>query len=137
MAARGDLAKRILEKANRRRSPLYLWLQANYSDIARAMSRPRPSWTALAETAVEAGQVDDKGKPPNANSVRAAWLRVSRDRDKRRSKGRQGKEPSASDRLARPRPGIPAPASSLAPADVLEPSEELPPRLTFRPARIR
>ncbi len=79
MAARGALARRILEKAQSRRSPLYRWLRENYADIATAMSLPRPSWTALAETAVEAGQVDDNGKPPNANSVRAAWIRVCRD----------------------------------------------------------
>ncbi len=95
MAARGALAKRILEKAQARRSPLYRWLRENHADIATAMSLPRPSWTALAETAAESGQVDDHGKPPNANSVRAAWIRVCRDLGKPARRTAANKSPGA------------------------------------------
>jgi hypothetical protein len=122
MAARGALAKRILEKAQSRRSPLYRWLRENHADIVTAMSLPRPSWTALAETAAEAGQVDDNGKPPNANSVRAAWIRVCRDLGKphrtRRPVIRQVQ-------AAQPKP-----------ASITEPDEP-PTRHIFRPAKLR
>ena len=126
MAARGALAKRILEKAQSRRSPLYRWLRENYADIATAMSLPRPSWTALAETAVEAGQVDDNGKPPNANSVRAAWIRVCRDLGKPHSTRRRAST------LAGPGPGV-----KLVPERQEPPPDEPPTRHVFRPAKLR
>ncbi len=137
MAVRGDLARRIIEKTNRRRSPLYLWLHMNYADIAKVMSRPRPSWTALAETATEAGQVDDAGKKPNANSVRAAWLRVCRDLGKPYSTRRQTEDRQVP-------ADVPPTSPSRTEVKTLSPSpdgqdspDEPPTRHTFRPAKIR
>ena len=114
MAVKGELAKRILEKANRHRSPLYLWLYTNYAEISPVMSRSRPSWTALAETAAE---VDENGNAPNANSVRAAWLRVCRGLERSHVKGRS--------------------ATPSLPEDDEEPPNELPIRHTFRRSKIR
>ena len=130
MAIRGTLAKRIIEKANSRRSPLYLWLHANYSDIVTVMSRPRPSWTALAETAAEAGQIDDEGKQPNANSVRAAWLRVCRDLGKPHGTPARAVPP-------RPSPAMPKSEKSPVPAAEQDVPDEPPTRHTFRPAKLR
>ena len=134
MTARGALAKRILEKAQARRSPLYRWLRENHADITTVMSLPRPSWTALAETAAEAGQVDDHGKPPNANSVRAAWIRVCRDLGKQhgaqRPVDRQAQAAQAN--LAS---GRPEPDTSLLPDP--ESRDEPPIRHIFRPAKLR
>ena len=133
MATRGELAKRIAEKAASRRSPLYVWLYENYADISRAMSRPRPSWTALAETAAEAVKVDDeKGTVPNAGSVRAAWLRVCRDMGKPHGT----RQPTRRTRGATSQPAKSDHSASRPTAD-LETPDDPPPRLAFKPAKIR
>jgi hypothetical protein len=130
MATRGWLAKRILEKANQRRSPLYRWLRENHADIAQAMTRPRPSWTALAEAASEAGQVDAAGKPPNASSIRAAWLRVCRDLEAGRD-GASKKPARAVTRKTNPLP--------IQPDEMTDLDDDPPPRsaYTFRPGKLR
>lgn len=133
MTARGALAKRILEKAQNRRSPLYRWLRENYADIARAMSLPRPSWTALAETAAEAGQVDERGRPPNANSVRAAWIRVCRDLGKPHGTRAPTNHEAAA---AHPAPTKSAPETPAL-IDYAELNDGSPTRHTFRPAKLK
>jgi hypothetical protein len=135
MSARGALAKRILERAQARRSPLYRWLRENHADIATAMSLPRPSWTALAETAAESGQVDDHGKPPNANSVRAAWIRVCRDLGKPHG-ARQPTKRQVQGAQAHPASGRPEPDAPPSP-DHPESWDEPPIRHIFRPAKLR
>jgi hypothetical protein len=81
--AKGELAKALAEKALKNRSPLYLWLRANYRELLPGLSGRRPMWGALAEMVGEkAGLTDPSGalKPaPTPSAARAAWLLVKRD----------------------------------------------------------
>jgi hypothetical protein len=59
------------------RSPIYRWLYEHYTEFAPVLFERRPPWTALAKTAQEAGL-----KSATRQSVRMAWMRVARDREK-------------------------------------------------------
>ena len=101
------------EPATRRHSPLYEWLWARYTGMARELDPPRtPNWAALAKKFGALGILDGKGQAPRPVTVRQTWAKV------KQAKGvvasgvvprRKGKNPAAGpERLA----GQPQPASS-------------------------
>ena len=79
--ARGDLARRIAEKAVGNRSDAYKWLRSHYDELASVVA-VRGSWQALRDAAIEAGIEIGKGEnkaPPTVAALRSAWRRVVAD----------------------------------------------------------
>jgi hypothetical protein len=101
-----DLVKLLTDKMRYGRSPMQRWLYENYDQILAAMPGPRRNWRVLAEAAIEAGQTDADGNPPNANSMRAAFSRVHRLKE------------TASDTVTEKPSGQPRSNSPLAPASM-------------------
>ncbi len=62
-----------------RRSPLYLWFQQHHNELAAGFKRTTPAWQIIADALAEQGIRDADGKPPAAETARAAWWRVRRD----------------------------------------------------------
>jgi hypothetical protein len=79
--ARGELARRITEKALDNRSQTYKWLRSNYAELVNVVA-VRGSWLALRDAAIEAGIGIGRGEkksPPTVAALRSAWKRVDAD----------------------------------------------------------
>jgi hypothetical protein len=66
-----------------RHEPVYEWLLANHAEVERLRTRRdrlRLQWETIALIMAEDGVIGSRGAPPNANSVRRVWKRVSRDK---------------------------------------------------------
>lgn len=62
-----------------RRSPLYRWFQQHHDELAAGFKRTAPVWQVIADALARQGIRDADGKPPIAETTRAAWWRVRRD----------------------------------------------------------
>jgi hypothetical protein len=132
--ARGELARRVTERAQEGRSEIYKWLMANYADVAEAVA-VRGSWEALKEEAIEAGiRIEDRkggGKTnPTVPALRSAWTRVLADKGVVKT---QKRKTTAS---VKSPPAITAPASAALSSPLASPAARRP-RNTFEVARIK
>jgi hypothetical protein len=75
-----DVAKLFSARMLQNRSPIYRWLFEHYAEIAAEFrNQARPAWTALAETAADAGVLDKGGQLCSKDAVRMAWKQLERD----------------------------------------------------------
>src|SRR5689334_19431664 len=75
-----DVAKSFSARVLKNRSPIYRWLFEHHAEIAAELrNQVRPAWTALAETAADAGVLDKDGRPYSKDAVRMAWKQLERD----------------------------------------------------------
>jgi hypothetical protein len=133
--ARGELARRVTERAKAGRSEVYKWLMANYADVAEAVA-VRGGWEALKEEAIEAGiRIADRkagGKTnPTVPSLRSAWTRVLTDKAAVKTQKRKTRAAVKST----PPIAAPAPAPLSSPPFVSPAAPR--PRNTFEVARIK
>ena len=73
----------VTDHALRNKSTLYQWLHDNFAELQPVLSVRRPSWTALAAAAAEAGQVASDGRPHSRQLVWRTWTQVVSDMGKR------------------------------------------------------
>lgn len=112
-----------------RRSPLFRWMHARADDLKKMLDDVRPSWDAVAAVLPQIDEVKDgEGKRPNGERVRKTWFEV-----------RQAKGWDAPKRDKPPAPASPKLTPNLDVTQVAQtnPSDDPPPRHTFRPAKIR
>jgi hypothetical protein len=130
-----DIAKLFSARALKHRSPVCRWLTEHYAEIvAQFRNQARPAWTALAETAADAG-VRDKGEQLySKDAVRMAWKQLERDMS------RSGQHPSAV-APSNPPPVTTqqtAPPTPVRPAQTPQPAASpTRPRHTFRVATFK
>lgn len=75
-----DVAKLFSARVLQNRSPIYRWLFEHHAEIAAEFrNQARPAWTALAETARDAGVRDKDGQPYSKDAARMAWKQLEKD----------------------------------------------------------
>jgi hypothetical protein len=78
-----NVGKLLAAEVQKRRSPLYRWLQDHYDQIAPIIAtQSRPSWEALARTAKASGQTGPVDGGPSRQTIRKAWLRLALDMER-------------------------------------------------------
>jgi hypothetical protein len=127
---RGVLAKQIIADANTSRSSVYRWLRENYTEVVKAIP-VRGSWDALRRAAIEAEITTRKG-PPTVAALRSAWLRVVADVERTEGARKGAKAPTVKSQPQSRRRDHAAPARDPEAHD-----QELPPKFTFHPTKLR
>src|ERR1700678_902490 len=77
-------AMKAAVRGPRRKSPVYEWLAARYDPLTTAFRTSQPAWKALAVYLGKGGVMGADGIPATAAAVRATWLRVQADKERRR-----------------------------------------------------
>jgi hypothetical protein len=135
---RGVLAKQIIKDANTNRSSVYRWLRENYTEVAKAIP-VRGSWDALRRAAIEAEITTRKGLPTVA-ALRSAWLRVVADMERAGGARKSAKAPTAPPQpptqSRRRTKAQPIDSHAAAPEPEAH-DQELPPKFTFHPTKLR
>ena len=82
----------LVEAANARRSPLYVWMLENHAIFRVVVTEAiRPNWAALAQRFGAEGLLDADANAPTAETVRQTWWRVRKTLDARqKSAARRG-----------------------------------------------
>jgi len=122
MKATPEVADRIRNAATSdRRSPLYLWMVANFDEFAASVAEAgRPNWQKLAVEFASLGLTDLKGKPPTPEGARQTWWTVRKVRA-----AKAAKQAGTARRIHQPTPGVPA-VTVRAPTADDEPDDNLP-----------
>ena|ERR1700688_1159262 len=76
---KGDLARKLAERALEGRARLYHWLRLRYPELSKAKAELRYTWKDLAETVADAGARNAFDERPNAEAVRKAWMKLDAD----------------------------------------------------------
>jgi hypothetical protein len=74
-----DIGQLIDQHALASRSPLYRWMHANYRYLKPSLTRPRPSWSAVAKAAGDAGQKNAMGENYSRQILWKTWHQLHRD----------------------------------------------------------
>jgi hypothetical protein len=106
---------------------LEAWMRDHFTDLKNELPPHRANWSALAERLGRAGLTNALGGELTAHTARKTWQRVRDTMDE--PPPSQGEAPTGSQRRGRPEAASP----------IVEPleSDDLPPRHTFTPAKIR
>jgi hypothetical protein len=106
---------------------LEAWMRDHFADLKKELPPHRANWSALAERLGRAGLTNALGGELTAHTARKTWQRVRDAMDVPTPS--QGEAPTGSQQRGRPE----------ATAPIVEPhdDDDLPPRHTFTPAKIR
>ena len=109
-----SFAKAVQASGKSRRSPLHKWLLEQYDSLRDTLNGPAPNWVDAAAAAGLNGQVDAKGQPPSAHTLRMMWARVRREAEAAKA--------SRADRFAKGAPQRSRAQASWQPTVVARPS---------------
>jgi len=112
-----DAGEAVRKHALLGRSPFYRWMYDNYAELRPVLTRPRPSWTAVAQAAYDDGLKGQDGNRYPRQVAWQTWKRLSRDMEVSDPAPRTVKPPPAVPTQDRQPPAAPPAVPSDPPGD--------------------
>jgi hypothetical protein len=112
-----DAGEAVKKYALQGRSPLYRWMHDKYAELRPVLTKPRPSWTAVAQAAYDDGLKGRDGNPYPRQVAWKTWKLLSRDMEGSDPAPRTVKPPPAGPTQDRQPPAAPASVPADLPGD--------------------